>query len=394
MKKSKINKNFILLAGIGIMLIITTVVIISFFRFDVLINNLNKGVPVKILFAVADENELKFLELFIYSSVTKKAGIYHLPANLGLKLTSLNRVDAIGVLYKNNDLGKLKDEVERTTDSEIGFYISFQTSKLVQLIDQIEGVELFISNPVDIEYNGKRVLIPSGNVVLDGDKALDYILYEDINEESRENIYRKQKVLQAILKKWGDAAINTELLNNNGFSLLMDSMQTNITPREMRAFIVEMQSFDSEHIIFQRVEGKITEIDKKQLLFPYFEGDIIKRSIKQIFENVTSNEIFDGGALDVTLEILNGTDKNGLAAKTAAVFTQLGYDVVNITNADRNTYEKTVIREHWGKVEKATEVARIIKCKLIESKVGEDLENTPQITIILGADFDGRYCKE
>jgi len=394
MKKVKLNKNSILIGSITVLLISIIIIVLIFFKFDALTNSLNKGLPIKILFSVADKSDLEFLELFIYSPVTKKAGIYHVPANLGTKLISQNKVAAIGTVFKQNDISKLLAEVESVTGTDIEFSISMQVNKFIQLIDLVEGVELFISNPIDFVYNEKRILIPSGNVVLDGDKALDYMLYEDPNEELRESIYRKQKVFQALFKRFGDETMNAELLNPNSFPYFKDFLTTDISSQDLRAFLQEMREFDSEHIIFQRVEGKITEVDKNPLLFPYFEGDIVKRSIKQIFDTIDSNELFDGGALDVTIEILNGTEINGLASKTAVLFTQLGFDVVNVMNGEKNDYEKTIVQDRWGKKETATEIANIIKCKLIETRVDAGLENVPQITIILGADFDGRYCKE
>ena len=45
-----------------------------------------------------------------------------------------------------------------------------------KLVDLIGGVEVFIPNPVDLTSNGVRVLLPSGSVNLDGDKAWEYIL--------------------------------------------------------------------------------------------------------------------------------------------------------------------------------------------------------------------------
>lgn len=261
------------------------------------------------------------------------------------------------------------------------------------LIDLVEGVELFISNPVDLESGEKRILIPSGNILLDGDKAVDFLFYEDKNEESREHVWRKLKFLQALLKRFGEEKINRDLLSPTGFSLLTATLDTNISEDDIRSSIQEMQEFDTEHIIFQWVEGKLSKIEDKELLIPYFDGDLIRQSITQIFDTINSDQIFDEDALTVNLEILNGTLKNGLAANTANLFEQLGYDVINITNAETHDYEKTLVIDRQGRLAIAEEVAKIIQCQNIQSSPGDNHGQQPQVTIILGEDFDGRYCK-
>ena len=94
----------------------------------------------------------------------------------------------------------------------------------------------------------------------------------------------------------------------------------------------------------------------------------------------------------MTLQILNGTTVQGLARRTATLFEGFGYEVVSIGNAESDQEEYTRIIDRRGDPERAQNVARIIHCTRVESLM--DSDPPADITIILGRDFDGRYCKE
>jgi hypothetical protein len=78
-----------------------------------------------------------------------------------------------------------------------------------------------------------------------------------------------------------------------------------------------------------------------------------------------------------------------------------GYEVERYANADRFDYEKTVVISRTNDMVAAQRVASLIGCKNIEQRQYLETESgtnltaaTIDVTIILGMDFDGRYCKE
>jgi hypothetical protein len=114
--------------------------------------------------------------------------------------------------------------------------------------------------------------------------------------------------------------------------------------------------------------------------------------------------VINDDELNLTIEILNGTSVNGLASRTSQVFQSFGYEVANIGNYEGDDLEKTIVIDMIGDAIQAQRVANIIKCTRIETfseaaealavlipaSTGEDVD----LVIILGKDFDGRYCKE
>ena len=108
----------------------------------------------------------------------------------------------------------------------------------------------------------------------------------------------------------------------------------------------------------------------------------------------TGQEPFSEDELTVSLEVLNGTNVGGLARRAANVFQSYGYDVISVANADNAEYERTVVLDRKGKLEVAQRVANLIRCRRVYSRLEETIDMSIDVTIILGADFDGRYCKE
>lgn len=390
-RKRKWDKSILLL--ILIVFIIAAAVVFGYLqlRTDLFTEKLKSGAPVNMLFCISGDQKYRFFAVLLYHPVTHRAAIVYIPGNVGLIIESLKKVDRIDVLYQRNALEPLISKIEELVDLDIPFYIDLQEQEVVDLVDLLGGLELFIPNPVDTTYDGKRILLPSGSVVLDGDKIRDFIAYQESMESEMDWVGRKQKFLQSLLKKIGDSDV---LVGKNSLAVFRRIVSTNLSARALQSFLTEMKRLESEKIIFQRVLGSTREVDGKELLFPHFDGQLLKEIINQTQETIASQEPFTEEELVVSLEILNGTTVAGLARRAANVFQSFGYDVVSIANADNTEYQKTVVLDRKGKIEAAERVAELIRCQRVYSRLEEEGDFTVDVTIILGTDFDGRYCKE
>jgi anionic cell wall polymer biosynthesis LytR-Cps2A-Psr (LCP) family protein len=392
-KKKKLDKSIFLL-GLIILLIAGMIAAGYFYlRPDVLTAMLKKGNPLKIMFSIADGKQLEFIEVFLYHPIQKKGGIFFIPENLGTKIEKLDKMDRIGVLYEPGRIGPLKKKVEQLIGQDIPFYINLKRGNISRLVDLIEGIDIFISNPVDLRYDDELILLPSGSVTLDGDKVEDYIRYDDENEEERDEILRKQQFLQALLKKISEPATNEFLQKEDAFEYFYKYIDTNISKRDLRFFIQELSEFDTEHMYPARVEGNILLVEDEELLFPH-KGDYLKRNVQQLLDTISSDVAFNDEALVVTLEILNGTDVTGLASRTASLYQGYGYDVINVANADSDKYSQTIILDRKGRIDAAKKVADLIGCTRVNTEIKSTQVESADITIILGKDFDGNRIRK
>jgi anionic cell wall polymer biosynthesis LytR-Cps2A-Psr (LCP) family protein len=396
MKRTKrTDKSYLLL-----ILIITVGIIAAVFGFlnlrtDAFTSKLKEKDPVIILFIVSEEGRLYFLDMFLYNPGTKKAGLFYIPSNLGSRIESLDRFDKIDVLYFPDNIEPLRRKLEQVTNLSISYYIDISMQNIGRLVDLLGGLELFISNPVDIDTGKERYLLPSGSVLLDGSKVRDYLKYEEEIEEDSERVRRKQNFFGALLKKLGNPATNAFVLDKKVFPYLKSFLNSNLNVRALKSLLEELTRLKAERLLTQgqRVLGnlKIVEGVEGEVLFPYHDGNLMKQTISQNLATIASEENnFDDTTL-ISMEILNGTNQDGLAKRTKVLFESFGFEILSIRNAEHDQYLNTLILDRKGKIESAERAAKVIRCERIYTKIETGVN--VDITLILGKDFDGRYCK-
>ena len=175
-------------------------------------------------------------------------------------------------------------------------------------------------------------------------------------------------------------------------------MTSNLDDKEFHRLVSVISAVDSEHLVPQTITGSKRVVDGKTLLFPYYDGQLIKDVFKQVSNSLIS---LDNANVNRTyvLEIQNGTTVQGLARNTMALLQSAGYDILSTTNADSNDYEKTLIINHIGNAEVAKQLGDFIRCSnIVEERLIGDSDSDAAVssvdfTIILGKDFDGRYVK-
>ena len=171
--------------------------------------------------------------------------------------------------------------------------------------------------------------------------------------------------------------------------------------RAAASFIDELHKLDADHLILKAVHGDEVIVGEQALLFPHSNGKLVQESVRQLVEALANTEVISEDELTVVLEVLNGTTKQGLAARTRQLFVNFGYEVERYANADRFDYEKTIVISRTNDMFSAQRVASLINCTNLEQRQylesGADANlaaATIDVTIILGLDFDGRYCKD
>lgn len=363
------------------------------FRTDLFTETLKTGEQFSILLVITRDDALDFMELLVYNPETKRAGLFHIPANLGTQIPELDRYDRLAVLYQAGATDTLRKKTEAILGTGIPFTLALSYANLARAVDLLGGVELFISNPVDVGTDSQRVLLPSGSVLLDGDKTIQYLTYLEPLEQEMEQVGRKQKLIQAFLRRAGQPAGQAILAHGETAGLFRELFDTNISPRGMAALVQELGRMDADRLIFQRVMGNTRDVEgvSKPVLLPHYEGVLIRETVAQIAEAIRHVEADFEETLTVTVEILNGTSVDGLARRTKALFESYGFDVVAFSNADSDKYLNTIVLDRRGKHEAARRVAEVIHCERIH--VREEAGAEADVTIILGRDFDGRYVK-
>jgi anionic cell wall polymer biosynthesis LytR-Cps2A-Psr (LCP) family protein len=391
MRKRKWDKSILIL--VAIVMVVAAMAVFGYLqlRTDLFTETLKKDEPVSVLFAFGGDKEYRFFELLLYHPKTHRGAVLFVPGNVGSIIESLKRVDRIDALYSPGNLDPFIGKLEQLTGENIDFYIDLSDQDVGDLVDLLGGLELFIPNPIEDLGADRITLLPSGSVVLDGDKAREFISYRDPMESEMDWVGREQHFLQALLKRMGESDI---LRTRSGFELFRGLADTNLNPRALEAFVAELGRLEADKLIFQRVLGSSRIVDGKELIFPHFDGQLLKEIMKQTRESLASQDPFAEEDLTVGVEVLNGTTVTGLAGRAANVFQSFGYEIVAVGNADNQDYLKTVILDRKGRIDAAERVAKLIRCERAYTRMEEGADLAVDVTVILGKDFDGRYCKK
>lgn len=355
------------------------------------------------LFVLANGGEVYFTEVLVYYPESKRGFVVDVPGNTGSIYKSLNRVDRIDAVYREKGIEVFRDEIAKvmgfSDDRNTLNYIEMTLDNFKRLTDLLGGLKIFIPAQVDIaSENGDRWLLPSGAVALDGDKIHTYLDYEDSEEKYEPFEERRKNVMVSLLSAFSR---NAKYMNDDRRSLLYAGcLRSDLDENDLREFLREVSRGDFEGLKPMSITGRERGVEgvEGRLLFPEFDGQDIKRVVKLKTTSLISSMGENLNRIYV-LEIQNGTRVTGLAHNTAIYYRGAGYDVLNVTNADNDEYEKTVIISHIGELEIAKSVGSYIRCSnIIEETVkpegdDSDVKSNVDFTIILGRDFDGRYVR-
>jgi anionic cell wall polymer biosynthesis LytR-Cps2A-Psr (LCP) family protein len=398
-RKSPVDASGFFLAVILILLAGGVIFIVFSLRTDPIEEALSGDRVISTLFVL--EKDAKPLSSFVlmYYPATRRAAIFDIPRDLGLIIRRINRVDRIDALYNRQRIGDFKNEVADLLGIEINFFMILGEERLGKAVDLLEGVEVFIPSPVEI-YEDPLILFPAGLVRLDGDKAAGYIAYE-LPEEDREVVsFRRQRFFLGFIKRLGE--MWDQISDPHVESLFQSLFSTNINRRTWQRLLGEFASIDMDRTNIQSVGGNIREISGQTLLLPSWDGNLIKQIVGQALGAITRQTEGSLSERVFTVEVLNGTNTNGLAGRTAELLRSFGYDVISIGNADINNLEFSEIIDRSLVMDAAEAFGEVIRCRNIraetlpEENPDSDLEfrnfeYRSDFTLIIGRDFDGRY---
>lgn len=397
MAQIQAERHVLFLVIIFLVLGVTSLILVFSLQTDPVEEVLKNDQLIRMLIVLEDQGEPISTTVLAYYPVSRRGALFDILGNTGAIWSSLGRVDRIAEVYKEKGIEVYKKEIETLTGMQIPFTAEISLTDFGKLTDLLEGLRVLVPYPVDVEIDSDRYLLPSGAVTLDGDKIQTYLTYSIPEETASDKQDRTQNAVVAFF-----AALNknkTRVFTEKNFKQYSKLMRVNIDKDGCFRLFSEVSSIDAERLIPQAITGSLREVDGKMLLFPYYDGQLIKDVCKQnVSALVSSNEIEHSRIY--VLEIQNGTTVQGLAKNTAALLQSVGYDVLGMVNADKNDYENTIIIDHIGNQEIAQSLAGFIRCEnvvtdeVLHDDAGLEANSLVDFTLILGKDFDGRYVQK
>jgi polyisoprenyl-teichoic acid--peptidoglycan teichoic acid transferase len=391
MKRFTIEKSSVfLILIVGIVLAMLVFFLYSL-RSDAVDQAMKTDRILNLAVVVEKEGKPVSTEVFFFYPSNGRGALLDLPGETGLIIKSLNKVDRIDVLYDRRRPRAYIDEVSDLLDTKIPYWLILDERGLSSAVDLLEGLEVFV--PTKISLPGPpAAFLPSGAIVLDGDKTAQFAFYKDPDESDSDTMARRQKLFQSLVRRLGEKS--SWITRPDVFSTFKKTMRTNLNEDSLKGLFSELSKLDADRIVLQRVTGIYRTVDNKRLLFPHYDGELVRDIVKQTLNALANSNSSSPADKIFTIEILNGTPTKGLAKKAAEIFQSFGYDVVSFENADKEDYDKTQILDRFSNSEASKNIGSVIRCSTISRQAAVQGEAAADFTIILGKDFNGRYCNQ
>lgn len=407
MKAVRLDRSIIFLMFILVLLVVSLIALVFELRTNPVENIIKDDKLLNVLFIIEKAGAPFCSNIITYYSENKRAAMFDIPPQTGLILHSLtpSRTDRIEASYIEKGREAFRREVENLTDMEIPFYVVISFDDFIKLTDFLSGFNIFIPTPVDVYLGNdttaeptldERILLPSGSVVLDGDKIRSYMTYSEEGDMEGAVSMRRQQALLSFFRSLND---NYDFVfSSEMFPMIESCLISNISGAPLKNLMQELSGIDAERLVPQQMKGSVRIVDGKEMLFPFYDGDLQKEIIRKTLAGFLSENSEELERI-YALEILNGTTTQDLARRTSELYQGFGYDVVRVANAPENNVEETVIIDRIEGNSVARVIGQVIHCENIRTaEVSSDDENVDDgteylvdFTIILGSDFNGRY---
>lgn len=389
MARSIIDKSILFLASIVAMIVVAVVVMVSALRTDPVEEAVKAERIINVAIIFERNGKPAATELLMYYPGNARAALLDVPAETGLIIKSLNRVDSIDALYEPGSPKAYLEEIQRLTGATIDWYLVLDEPSLSALVDLLDGISVFLPNRVSRVVDDVPVSLPSGFVLLDGQKTLVYAKYRDPDVEDSELVAKRQALYQAALRRLGERS--AFVMRDDVYPAVQRLFETNLKQESLKRLLYEFGRLEADRIVLQRLTGAYRSVEGKMLLFPHYDGELVKDIVKQSLNALLNADDTAIAEKVFTLEILNGTSVRGLAQSTAEIFQSFGYEVVSVGNAPSVDVEKTSVVDRYGDRAAATTVANVIRCGVVEEEAIPSA-SPADFVIILGKDFNGRNC--
>ena len=265
------------------------------------------------------------------SPKTKDTILFSIPRDLRVMIPERG-MDKINHAFAYGGIDLLKKTVEDLIGLPIHYYGVVDFEGFEYVIDALGGIDIYVEKDMYyIDQAGSvKINLHKGQQVLDGEKALEYVRFRSDSLGDLGRIQRQQKLINAVI----DKILNVDNLTKipNIVSSLPDYINTNMSSSEIISMARLMKDINREKVWFETIKGEPEYIGGVSYLV--VDTQEVKNRVNYLIENKYKG---------LNIEVLNGNQMPGIAHRVANKMKELGFNVVNIDNADHFDYQKTVL---------------------------------------------------
>lgn len=321
--------------------------------------------------------------LLHYNPVNQKAEMISIPRDTLIQINGKNQ--KINAAHAFGGVNLLVEEVEELLSIDVNYYAKVDYDGFRNVIDSIGGVDVTIPNNMYYDDASQSLHInfkKGDNVHLDGKKAEEFFRWRQNNDGTGlangdiGRIENQHMLMEKVIDKFKSPAILLRIPSL--MSALPKYVETNMNPDEIIKYAYNFgYKVDKSNMKMATLQGEGEYINGVSY---YIFKKSLNKQILTVLHEESNVETFDKSSFKI--DILNGTNRNGLAARVSSKLQQKGYVNIKTANGNKSTKSKLVVNGL------SKEVGQILKRDFnIENiEYNEDGENN-YIKAILGDDF-------
>ncbi|AVP55039.1 transcriptional regulator [Clostridium tetani] len=405
MKKIKKRRKKNRAKGIFLILLLLIATTASFFYFYLLSFSEGKseksppvisksGDPVNILIMGVDiggiesDNEPKRTDTIIlmnYNPKNKKINIVSIPRDTRVVIN--NNWQKINNAHAIDGVNGLINSVENLLKVNINYYAKLNFKGFRSLVDSVGGIDMEIAQNMyyDDASQNLHINFKKGEKVhLDGKKAEEFFRWRKNNdgtglaEGDLGRIKNQHLFIEKFIAKVKSPSTIARLPIM--LSTLPKYVETNMEPNDMVKYAYNFLRVEKSDMQIRTLKGEAKYIGKISY-FIYDENG--NRDIISIFRGGTSESSYNINEEDIKVEILNGTNVNGLAATIGKKMKAKGFSNVSVGNTNQSKESKIIASGLDKKTLKS--ISKELGIKNVENSSLRDRGRF--VKVIIGEDF-------
>ena len=356
-----------------------------------------------------------------YNPKTQKATLLSIPRDtfVGKNKNTATSYDKINALYQSSP-EKTLAAVNKITGLDIKYYVVISNNALVQLVDEIGGVEFDV--PIDMNYDDSSqklaIHLKKGKQKLNGEQAEGLVRFRKNNNgtsypsEYGDNDLGRMRTQREFITEVAKQTLQLKNITKIGsfVDIIKENVTTNIknwsTIKDYVAYAVD---FSTENIRAESLPGEAGYYNK--LSFFIYNQKETDKLVKELFEeqngtsteeentnntvtntnqtnSSTTNTVEESSAKTdnskIKIELLNGSGDKTLLNKVAKELRADGYNVYK-TGTTTTTSKTTIVNKTAVKSEIVEDIKDVLGVGNISSSVSSS--STVDVRIVIGKDY-------
>lgn len=361
-----------------------------------------------------------------YNPSTQKATLLSIPRDtfVGESKLRANSYDKINAIYQKDGAEGVIEKVNKLTGLKLEKYVVISNNALVELVDEIGGVQFDV--PINMDYDSKaqnlHIHLKKGLQTLDGEEAEGLVRFRKNNNyttyssEYGNDDFGRMRTQREFLKEVAKQTLKAKNITKVGnlIDIVKKNVKTNITDwNQIKEYIPYAVEFDTDNIQMENIAGDSARVPAGTGLW-FFLADETKtlELVEELFtkQNAKEGETEENSdntsnttnttctntstssstssssstsKTKVKIELLNGSGDKTLLTTATNELKKQGYNVYK-TGTTSTTHNTTIINRTNVSDDTISDIKLLLGTGVVSSS---NKSSIVDLTIIIGKDY-------